>query len=337
MLIALACLELLLSTGVARALPADAYHVESLSYSGATHTAVRGVDAAGRALGYWNYFSQAPPIPLGAEPDDEGYFLWEGGTYTPFAIPGLTSVNIFLMNVAGAMWGASDQGAFVYRDGDLDIVQSPATDVTLVQGVDAAGRVYGVLANYPPGADPDAPIVPLDPVSNFVWEDGVFSDLELLLADATLHGVRQDGVLWGSDPQVSFLQDGSSLTILDHPDFDYTGVLMLSNEGEVYGFGLTADGEIYESTDFFWDPIGGFQDWPADQDLPGTNLRPQNQMNEAGVFWGYGGAPNTAYIATPIPEPSTALLLALGLALMGRAQPSAGSSPSVRARATSSS
>jgi hypothetical protein len=315
LLLALAALSLLLPTGSARALPADAYRVDTISQPGATSTSVRGVDAMARVLGYWNFFSQPHPLPFGSEPDDEGYFLWESGTTTPFTIPGLTNVNIWSMNVAGAMWGSSDEGSFVYRDGNFSIVQSPATDVTIVLGVDGAGRVYGVLGNYPPGVDPNDPLIPIHPVSNFVWENGTFSDLNLLLADATLHGVRQDGVLWGSNAEVSFLQDGVSLTILDHPDFDYTGLFMLSSEGEAYGFGLTAIDQSFDSSDFFWDPVDGFRNWPDDQDLPGTNLRPY-AMNEAEVFWGFGGAANTAFVAVPVPEPSTALLLALGLAML---------------------
>jgi hypothetical protein len=306
-------LAMLLAAESAHSLPASAYRVDLISEPGKTWTSIRGVDQAGRALGYWSFFSQPPPRPVFAEPDDEGYFLWENGTHTPFAIPGLTSVNIHQMNVAGAMWGSSDQGSFVYSNGHLDIVQSPDVDVTLVQGVDAVGRVYGLLGNLPEGVDPDGALIPIDLVSSFVWQSGTFSELNLLLADSMLQGVRQDGVLWGSNPNSSFIQDGLSLTVLDHPGFDFTGLRMLTARDEAYGFGFTATDEAFESGDFFWDPIGGFQTWPDDAKLPGTSVRP-NSLNEAGVFWGWAGA-NTAFVATPIPEPSTALLLGLGIGL----------------------
>ena len=307
----------LLLTASANALPAAGYRVDLIpSQPGATSTSVRGVDAAGRVLGYWNFFSQPFPRPIGAEPDDEGYFLWDSGTSTPLTIPGLTDMNIHRMNVSGAMWGRSNEGAFVYRDGNLSILQSPATDVTLVQGVDGSGRIYGILGNYPAGVDPDDPLVPIEPVSNFVWENGVFSDLNLLLADAIVHGVRQDGTLWGANAEVSFLQDGANLTILDHPDFDYTGVLMSTAAGEAFGFALTLHEDLTtDSSHFFWDPLGGFQEWPRGANLPGTDVSPA-AMNERGVFWGFGL--DGAFVATPIPEPSTAALLALGLAMLRR-------------------
>ena len=315
-LLALTVVFSLLPAGSARGLPAEAYRVDAISYSGATSTSVRGVDAAGRVLGYWSYFSQPPPLFVASEPDDEGYFLWENGVATPFTIPGLTQIDIHRMNVAGAIWGSSQEGSFVYRDGSLSILQDPAADLTIVQGVDGSGRAYGILGNYPPGVDPNGPVVPIEAVSNFVWENASFSELDLLLEGATVHGVRSDGVLWGSNATVSFVQDGMALTILDHPDFDYTGLFMLSAQGEAYGFGLTATDQSFASSDFFWDPVDGFQDWSGDQSLPGTNLRP-HAMNEEGVFWGVGGAANTAWVATPVPEPSTALLLGLGLAMLG--------------------
>ena len=293
---------------VAHALPAAAYSVDLISHAGATGTSVRGVDSTGRVLGYWSFFSQ--PLPIGAEPDAHGYFLWENGVETPFTIPGLTNFNIHRMNVGGAMWGSSDQGTFVYQEGNLSIVQSLATDVTIVQGVDAAGRVYGILGNYPPGVDPNDPLVPIDPVSSFVWEVGTFTDLDILLTDGILHGVTQDGVLWGSNAEDSFVQDGTNLTVLDHPGYDYTGIRMLTADGDAFGFGLTSDGESFDSMDFFWDPVGGFQDWPDGQNLPGTSERPHS-LNEAGVFW--GSSANGAFVATPVPEPGTVFLVAAGM------------------------
>ena len=308
----------LLAPARAQALPAASYSVDLISHAGATSTSVRGVDSTGRVLGYWSFFSQ-PLHPIFAEPDDEGYFLWENGVETPIAIPGLSNFNIHQMNLGGAMWGSSDQGSFVYQDGDLSLVQSPATDATIVQGVDAAGRVYGILGNYPPGVDPSGNLVPIDPVSSFVWDNGTFSDLDILLPDGIPHGVRQDGVVWGSNAADAFIQDGMNLTILDHPDYDHTGILALTSDGEAFGFGLNINEGSIDSMRFFWDPVAGFQNWPDGEDLPGTSERP-SAMNEAGVFWGFSTA-NTAFVATPIPEPGTALLVAAGLfgsALSGR-------------------
>lgn len=301
------------ASGVAQALPASSYQVESISQPGATSTHVRGVDGSGRALVYWTLFTEPPPRPIGAEPDDAGYAIWQEGVSTPFSVPGLTNPNIHQMNVAGDMWGSSDEGAFVYRGGAVTIVDEPSVDVTLVQGVDAAGRIYGTLGNYPPGVDPDDLLVPIDPVGSFVFEDGSFGDLDLLLEGALLQGVRQDGALWGSNAQDSFVQHGLSLTILDYPGFDYTGLHGLTADDEAYGFGLTATETTFENGNFFWDPLSGFAPIPDDAPLPGTDVQPQ-AMSEAGVFWGILGD-NTAFVATPVPEPGTALLLSLAVAL----------------------
>lgn len=307
----LIAIALLLPGWAAHALPAAGYQVDLISEPGKTSTSVRGVDATGRALGYWSFFSQPPPRPPFSEPDDEGYFMWENGTRTPFAIPGLTGVVIVKMNVAGAMWGASDQGWFAYVDGELSVLHSPDADVTVIQGVDAENRVYGFLGNYLEGADLNDPLTPIFPDSSFVWETGTFTDLEVLAPGAWLTGVRQDGVFWGKAGQNSFIQDGASLTILDHPNFDGTTIRMLTADSEVLGLGLTTD--PFDSIDFFWDPLGGYQDWPDEETLPGTTVR-GTVLSEAGVFWGRAGS-NTAFIATPLSEPSTALLVGLGVAL----------------------
>jgi hypothetical protein len=199
----------------------------------------------------------------------------------------------------------------------VDLVQSSATDVTLVQGVDAAGKVYGLLADYAPDPNPNDALVPLDPVSSFVWEDGTFSNLDLLLAGATLNGVTQGGVLWGSNETQSFLQDGDALTLIQHPGYDYTGLFGVTHEGEAFGFGLTTGETTFESVDFFWDAALGFQDWPDSETLPGTSLRP-NAMNENGVFWGTA-SDGSAFVASPVPEPGTGWLVSLACLAAGGA------------------
>ena len=91
---------------------------------------------------------------------------------------------------------------------------------------------------------------------------------------------------------------GLALTVVDHPGYDHTRLRMLTTDGEAFGFGLTISGQTSDSIDFFWDPVGGFVEWPAGSTLPGTTERPHS-LNEDGVFWGFS-APNTAFVATPV-------------------------------------
>lgn len=219
------------------------------------------------------------------------------------------------MNIAGVMWGSSDQGSFVYSDGELTLVQDPDLDVALVVGVDAAGRVYGAPGDYVDESPLFRP--PIDIDSPFVWESGTFSDPNLLLADSLLWGVRQDGVFWGRNSEQAFIQDGENLTIVDHPDYDFTSIGQLTADGEAWGFAANTDG-FFSSTRFVWDPLGGFED--CCRELPGTTAIPSS-LNEDGVFWGF--VDGSAFVATPVPQPSTALLqlgLGVGLALCRRSR-----------------
>jgi len=310
----LAPLFVFLEAPAASAFPAEAYDVEFISHEGATYTNVRGVDSGGRILGYWARFDSPGPFPIpigGVEPTESGYSLWENGVEQAFSIPGLTNFNIHGMNVDGAMWGDADEGRFIYRDGSLEFITSPDADVAVVQGLDASGRAYGFHGNYPPGTDPNSNLVPVLAVSSFGWENDTFSDLDILLDGGILFGVRQDGALWGSNAQDAFIQIGMNITILDHPDYDYTSIGTLTGDGDVFGHALTIDGQNYSSIDFFWNPVDGFTAWPEGENLPGTSVRP-GTFNENGVGWG-GSGNNSAYVATPIPEPGSALLVAAGL------------------------
>jgi hypothetical protein len=184
-------------------------------------------------------------------------------------------------------------------------IDHPDYDNAYVSGVDGSGLVYGFRSNDDPNADPEDPLqIALDPGS-FVFDGLSFQDLTVPgAAQPSVFGVRADGLVFGLDSELgAFLYDGTTVSIIDPPgDEQFTLLVGVSAGDLVLGSQFTG-GESY----FLFD---GDDYHPFA--IPGSCGFAQG-MNGSGVIWGSSSL--GSFIARPLPEPSPAVLLAVGVAL----------------------
>jgi probable HAF family extracellular repeat protein len=109
-----------------------------------------------------------------------------------------------------------------------------------------------------------------------------------------------------------FLLSGGAYTTLDVPGATFTGLYGINNAGQIVGYyvdGNRAHGFLFSAGSY------------TTIDVPGATFTDITGINDAGQIVGYYGDANGnqhGFLATPVPEPSTLLLLAIStLGLVG--------------------
>ncbi len=307
---AAALLASLLATP-ATAGPAPAYHFEFISYPGADITQIRGVRSDGVAVGEFTVLAPIPPEPsVPFEPPvvlDHGFFELDAGAFEEFEISGLSEPRLQGVNDAGVLWGYSGENfdAFVFGSGGVTTIDHPDYDNAFVSGVDRSGLVYGTRSNNDPDADPDAIIqIALD-AGPFVSDGASYADFAVPGAtDPSVLGVRSDGLVWGLDADLgAYLFDGTSVSIIDHPGEEQFNLIQgVSDDGLVLGNQFTDTSSYFLFDGIDYHPFL----------IPGGSFAIALGMNGDGAIWGSSNL--GSFIATPLPEPGTAGLVAIGIA-----------------------
>jgi probable HAF family extracellular repeat protein len=275
------------------------YTFTIIDIAGATDTSALGINNHGQVVG------QSTDIT-----GTNRGFIYSGGTatmlYGPATSVGSSAYGISdTGTVVGSYSDASGTRGFIYEAGVYQDFNVPDSVGTFIRGISSDGRyIAGMYSDY------------VSSFNAFVM-DRLTNDLRKLQPQALLHGVNSHGVAAGglfSDDQQAFTYDFSTATTTYGAD--YTRYRGISDDGNIVGFALDSI-----STGIRGIP-GSFENLPH---APGfENLFPEG-TNDAGWIVGFAtssgaGAPvPRGFIAIPtaVPEPSTYLLMALGLTALG--------------------
>ena len=276
------------------------YTMTAINVAGATDTAAYGVNNHGQVVG--NSFDSSGV---------QHAFVFSAGTTTMLSGPsGSLGSGAFGISddgvVVGSYADASTTRGFIYEGGIYQDFYIPGSFATVVRGISSNGRYiagsYGKDGIY----------------QNAFVLDRLTNDLRLVQTNALLHGVNNSGVAAGGSfagDQNPFIYDFMSGTISWQPQ-PYTRYRGINNHADITGAALDAG-----LVGFHGKP-GSFESLPL---LAGYDDMLPEGINDAGWIVGVvtnyqGDVPvSSGFIAIPtaVPEPSTYLLLALGLTALG--------------------
>jgi len=289
---------------------ATAFSFTPIDVPGSLGTAAQDINNAGDIVGV---FSAAPPAPV-----NQGYLL-SGGTFTPIIVPGEPRTTVTNINNLGQTVGFfRDSGGiehgFLLSGGSFAPIEPVGATSSNANGINDSGQIVGVYTDAG-GTD-----------HGFLFSGGIFTPIDVPGAQSTSsNDINNAGVI------VGFFTDAAgntrsyernldgSFTFIDAPGATDTFVEGgINNLGDIVGdfdsptgsHGFLLSGGIYTIIDA-----------PGAKATFAVGINDLDQI--VGVF--DPSAPGThrlGFLATPVPEPSTLLLLAavlLGLTgLRGR-------------------
>jgi uncharacterized membrane protein len=211
--------------------------VTRIDVPGAVSTLPVGINDRGQIVGGW-VGPDATVDPVTGELFPVHGFLWEGGRFKKFDIPGAITTAPYEINNRGQIVGnygdvAGAEHGFVLRGGVVTTIDhpgataSPVLTGTRVVGIDDRGRLVG---SY--GDDAGA-------IRAWRWEDGRFTTIH---PPGALHSEASEiddrgrivGRYVDATPKLrSFLLDRGRLTRIDAPDRCDTAAFGLNDRGQI--------------------------------------------------------------------------------------------------------
>jgi hypothetical protein len=242
----------------------------------------------------------------------QGGFLYSAGTYTPIKVP--TSFRISDTTVSGINNSGQIVGYFNDANGVHGFLRSSTGDytsfdvpgfsgTTYAYGINNAGQIVG---NYHAGS-------PSGPAVGFLLSGGSYTIIAPPGAITTFaYGINDHSQIVGSysDPLRvhGFLLSGGNYTTIDVPGTMSTSLTGINDAGQVvgiYAVGRTSHGFLLNEGIY------------TTIDVPGATFTNVDGINNFGQLVGhYGDASGSlhGFLATPVPEPSTLLLLGIAAA-----------------------
>ena len=241
------------------------YVFNTIDYPGAVFTDVRGLNGAGRIVGYAsndnvNYFSFSyaggvySPLPPSAVPvsalaiNDSGVivgatgedpsptrgFILNGTTYTYFIRPGWTNTYARAISLSGIVTGYSDDGAlassgFIYNPVVSTFVDItiPGSLLTIAQGINSAGQVVG------------SAVLPGGSQAFLRQPDGTIVLFQIGGNPTRARGISDTGLMTGfvtiGAVTSGFVGDSLGYQLLDIPGSTFTVGEAINNAGQVSG------------------------------------------------------------------------------------------------------
>ena len=305
-----ACALLISFAAATPALASGGYTITPLDVPGSATTALTGINDSGSIVGYYT------------QGDQTSGFLYQNGVFTTVAGPagstdstlrGISNTGLIVGNFATADKNLLQQ-TFLFDGSTYTVLALPFGDGAVrsisPNGRYLAGDVYGNK-------------------SGFVYDllNGTAQLFGTTTFTTVAQGVNDLGQVMGSRTFIPaggnaavatpFVFDAVSGTYIENPQ-DYPGTgdprpRAINNNGVIGGF----DGN--NTTAFIRDSNGSITFLPNDS----THFSTIYGINSAGAAVGYsyelfvGGVQSPhGFIATPVPEPATLAMLAIGLAVL---------------------